>query len=130
MKNNIIIGGRNVGKTQRLYKEARKANGIIIRKGGIDMPKKAPKRKKLTENIIEDILSGKLAIMIFAQVDEQSKPIQLVFPGKATLHRCWPNRNSYFTVVNAADKFYFKEYDYFWFVVKNEPPKDDEKETA
>lgn len=85
--------------------------------------KKRLKRKKLTENIIEDILSGKLAIFIYAQIDEQDRPIQMAFPGKATLHRCYPNRNSYFEVVGADDKFYFKEFDYFWFVCKNTPPE-------
>lgn len=85
--------------------------------------KKQLKRKKLTEDIIEDILSGKLAIFIYAQIDEQDRPIQMVFPGKATLHKCCPNRNSYFEVAGASDKFYFKEYDYFWFVCENKPPE-------
>lgn len=85
--------------------------------------KKQLKRKKLTENIVEDILSGKLAIFIYAQIDEQDIPIQMAFPGKATLHRCYPDKNSYFEVVGADDKFYFKEFDYFWFVTPTKPPE-------
>ena len=85
--------------------------------------KKHLKRKKLTENEIDKILGGELAIWIWAVVDEQDRPIQIVFPGKATLHRCYPDRNSYFEVPDADDKFYFKEYDYFWFTCKNNPPE-------
>lgn len=85
--------------------------------------KKQLKRKKLTENMTEDILNGKLAIYIYAQIDKQDRPIQMVFPGKATLHKCYPNKNSYFEVVGADDKFYFKEFDYFWFVCENKPPE-------
>ena len=85
--------------------------------------KKQLKRKKLTKNMTEDILNGKLAIYIYAQIDEQDRPIQMVFPGKATLHKCYPNKNSYFEVVGADDKFYFKEFDYFWFVCENRPPE-------
>lgn len=85
--------------------------------------KKQLKRKKLTEDMIGDILSGKFAIYIYAQIDTQDRPIQMVFPGKATLHKCYPNKNSYFEVVGADDKFYFKEFDYFWFVCENRPPE-------
>lgn len=85
--------------------------------------KKQLKRKKLTENMTEDILNGKLAIYIYAQIDEQDRPIQIVFPGKATLHKCYPDKNSYFEVIGADDKFYFKEFDYFWFVCENRPPE-------
>jgi len=85
--------------------------------------KKRTKRKKLTEDIIEKILEGKLVIYIFAQIDEQDVPVQMVFPGKVTLHRTYPDRNSYFTCPNADDNFYFKEFDYFWFVCENKPPK-------
>ena len=87
------------------------------------MKTKFVKRKKLTDEIIENIVNGKLAIYIYAQIDEQDRPIQMVFPGKATLHKCYPNKNSYFEVVGASDKFYFKEYDYFWFVCENKPPE-------
>ena len=85
--------------------------------------KKQLKRKKLTDEIIENVLNGKLAIYIYAQIDKQDRPIQMVFPGKATLHKCYPNKNSYFEVVGADDKFYFKEFDYFWFVCENRPPE-------
>ena len=81
------------------------------------------KRKKLTDEIIENILNGKLAIYIYAQIDKQDRPIQMVFPGKATLHKCYPDKNSYFEVIGADDKFYFKEFDYFWFVCENTPPE-------
>ena len=81
------------------------------------------KRKKLTNEIIENISNGKLAIYIYAQIDKQDRPIQLVFPGKAILHKCYPDRNSYFEVIGADDKFYFKEFDYFWFVCENTPPE-------
>lgn len=86
------------------------------------------KRKKLTPEIIEMLLKGELAIWIWAQIDNQERPVQMVFPGKPILHKCYPQRNSYFEVANADDKFYFKEYDYFWFVCKNEPPKDKKEE--
>ena len=56
--------------------------------------KKQLKRKKLTDEITEDILNGKLAIYIYAQIDKQDRPIQMVFPGKTTLHKCYPNKNS------------------------------------
>ena len=85
--------------------------------------KKQLKRKKLTDEIIENISNGKLAIYIYAQIDKQDRPIQMVFPGKTTLHKCYPNKNSYFEVVGADDKFYFKEFDYFWFVCENKPPE-------
>lgn len=80
-------------------------------------------RKKLTKDIIEKILSGEYAVLIYAQIDNQSTPVQLVFSGKATLHKAYPNKNSYFEVVGASDNFYFKEFDYFWFVCKNNVPE-------
>lgn len=87
------------------------------------MKTKLVKRKKLTNEIIENILNGKLAIYVYAQIDGQDRPIQMIFPGKATLHKCYPNKNSYFEVIGAHDKFYFKEFDYFWFVCENTPPE-------
>lgn len=88
------------------------------------------KRKKLTENIINDILSGKLIIWIWTLIDNQERPIQMAFPGKPTLHRAYPDRNSYFTCPNADDNFYFKEFDYFWFVTPNKPPEKSLTEAA
>ena len=79
------------------------------------------KRKKLTQEIIDKILSGELAIWIWVTIDG-GEPCQMVFPGKVTLHN-YPGRKSYFTAPNADDKFYFKEYDYFWFVCKNTGPE-------
>ena len=87
---------------------------------------KKSKRMKLTENMIQDILSGKLIIWIWAVIDNQDRPVQMAFPGKATLHRAYPDKNSYFECPNAVDKFYFKEFDYFWFVTSNKPPKTNE----
>ena len=84
------------------------------------------KRKKLTKEIIDKILSGEYAIWHWGQVEGQ-RPFQVAYPGKATLHD-YPGKKSYFTVPNAKDKFYFKEYDYFWFVCKNEPPEGSPKE--
>lgn len=80
------------------------------------------KRRKLTQDIIDRILSGELAIWIWATIDG-GEPVQMVFPGKATLHD-YPGRKSYFTVPNAEDNFYFKEYDYFWFVCENKEVKE------
>ena len=86
------------------------------------------KRKKLTAETIEKIVNGELAIMIIAQVDNIDIPVRIIFTGKATLHIVYPKRNSFFEVVRASDKFYFKEFDYFWFVVPNKPPKNVLKE--
>ena len=85
-------------------------------------------RKKLTENIIQDILAGNLIIWIWVQVEGQDELMQFAFPGKPTLHRCYLSRNSYFECPNASDKFYFKEFDYFWFVTSSKPPKDPKEE--
>ena len=74
------------------------------------------KRKKITQEIIDGILSNKLCIWIYIRIDNQEVPMQVAFPGQAVLHTCYPKSNSYFTAPNADDKFYFKEYDYFWFV--------------
>lgn len=80
------------------------------------------KRKKLTQDIIDGILSNELAIWHFGQIPGVAKPVQIVFPGQAVLHD-YPGKKSYFTVPNSPDKFYFKEYDYFWFVCSNTGPE-------
>ena len=80
------------------------------------------KRKKLTQDIIDGILRNELAIWHFGQLPGIERPVQIVFPGQAELHD-YPGKKSYFTVPNSPDKFYFKEYDYFWFVCKNKAPE-------
>ena len=80
------------------------------------------KRKKLTQEIIDKILSNEYAIGHWGIAEGMDKPFQVVFPGQAVLHD-YPGRKSYFTVPNSPDKFYLKDYDYFWFVCENVPPE-------
>lgn len=77
-------------------------------------------RKSITPEIKQDILDGKCFIWIWALIKGDKKPIQIAFPGKATLKK---NRHGeYFEVVNAEDKFYMREYGYFWFVTYRKRP--------
>ena len=81
------------------------------------------KRKKLTQEIIDKILKNEVAIWIWAVVNENPRPFQVVFPGQAVVHN-YPGRKSYFTVPNSEDKFYFKDFDYFWFICDKDIPEE------
>ena len=78
------------------------------------------RRRKLTKEQMEQILNNEVAIWHFGIAEGMKKPIQIVFPGQAVLHD-YPGHKSYFTVPNSPDKFYIKEYDYFWWICPKEP---------